>query len=250
MKILTTSQLVDCLHVAGLRSGDAVMVHSNILKLGFPEFGKATYLDGFEMILGSEGCIVVPAFFDGFPVAKKFDSEKEKASKYGILTEWVRISSEAVRGWHPFCSLAMIGKPEYRPNLIDNPDPSVLSHSGQYNFMIRNNFKLVFLGLDQLAASIIHQVEADFEVPYRRWLTFYGEVFHSGCWSLRRADMFVRDRTENKIINFGRLTYWLLDAGVVTTCELNDHEVCVVNMADYYSVVAQELERDVMCLVD
>ena len=247
MLLLSRKHLFTSLIDLGLTTGDNVMVHSEIIYLGIPEGGLQTYLEVILDIIGSTGTITVPAFYNGFPKTRRYDPITTSSLSFGAFVEYVRTHPATLRSIHPFCSLASIGA--YANELSDIDTPSVVGPGSTYERMLELNYKLLFLGGEKLAGSIVHCAELEYDVPYRKWMDFTGMVKVGDTWKKRTYKMHVRRRDIGANLDFDRIGSWLHEKGVVKTLKLNYGVISLCYMTDYLSVVAEKLQKDPWALV-
>ncbi len=108
--MLKKQQLVEAFRDAGLQTGDVVLVHSSLRKLGPVEGGADTVLDALREVLGPEGTLALPTHTfrlvnDSQPV---FHQTLTPAN-VGALTNVFRQRPGVIRGLHPTHSIAAIG---------------------------------------------------------------------------------------------------------------------------------------------
>ena len=89
---MTKSDIVRDLRALGLRTGDAVLLHSSLSSIGRVEGGAGTVVDAFLEVLGDTGTLAVPAF-----------------GKLGVIAEAVKTHPRVVRSVHPMAAVAAIG---------------------------------------------------------------------------------------------------------------------------------------------
>lgn len=104
--VLTEEILVEQLKKIGLKTGDHVMVHSAMSKIGFLENGPKTFVDALFEVVGENGTICMPSspvktlqllHMQNAPV---FDV-KNTPSAMGAITEYFRQLPRTRRSLHP-----------------------------------------------------------------------------------------------------------------------------------------------------
>jgi aminoglycoside N3'-acetyltransferase len=156
---------------------------------------------------------------------------------------------------HPLQSVAVWGEHAVEFSGLDTC--SAFDDGSAFDWMLQLDFKLLLLGADIQAASIVHYSEQRAEVPYRYWKNFTGKVKHNGQWFTKTYSMFVRDmdvKPELRLapiqttleakgewrsapLNYGRLSACSLRAFVAATDELL--------AADPWALVANKPEKTV-----
>jgi len=107
----------------------------------------------------------------------------------GAFSEYVRQQPEALRTPHPMQSLAVLDDCR-RPG---EPGHLVRLRPGSaFERMLELDFKLLLLGADVQAVSMVHYSEQRLGVPYRYWKEFTGQVKTPSGWQVRTYKMFAR----------------------------------------------------------
>ena len=147
---------------AGIKKGDAVMLHSSLGRIGYVEGGAGTIIEAFIEIIGEEGILIMPTFsapeYDEKRKIYVFDVKKTP-SYTGAIPETFRLRNGVKRSISPMHSVAAHGKKagwlvQGHEN-CDNP----YSMRGPFGKLYELNAKICQIGVDQLANSCIHIVE-------------------------------------------------------------------------------------------
>lgn len=98
----TAEQLETDLRRTGLQSGDAVLVHSSLSKIGYIEGGPQTLIDALKKVVGDAGHILMPNSPNaGYQLEYIQNLEVfdvlESPSKLGVITEVFRKQPGAIR---------------------------------------------------------------------------------------------------------------------------------------------------------
>ncbi len=123
--MITKDCIIKKLKELDLKSGDNIMIHTSLKKLGnikgvdtnsTDEYCKIIY-ECFDEIVNAEeniGTIVVPTFTHNYVRLKEpFELEKSE-SEVGVFSEYVRKLKNSFRTLHPINSVAIRGgEPEY-----------------------------------------------------------------------------------------------------------------------------------------
>jgi aminoglycoside N3'-acetyltransferase len=159
----------------GLRPGMNLVVHSRLVSFGRIPGEAASVYNALRRAIGAEGTIVVPTYTLDLDDASPFDPAKTPSRGVGALAEFVRALPEARRSLCPMHSHAGVG-----------PTATVIAGSASYlsfgagsafECMRNNGFMLLLLGCGfHDGASYVHQVEAEFGVPYREWVELRRKV--------------------------------------------------------------------------
>ena len=113
-KIITKQQLIDDLRKIGLKSGDSVLVHCSMSKIGYLQDGANTIIDALSETIGENGTLLFPSFpakgrnKDYLEQNLRFDC-KNTPSRMGVVTESFRTSNGVFRSLHPTDSVCAKG---------------------------------------------------------------------------------------------------------------------------------------------
>ena len=184
-------QVIHSLQKLGISPGDGLLVHSAVQFLGQPVGGVGMYLEALLTVIGSQGTLAAPAFNFAFAKGEAYDLEHTPSVGMGAFSEFVRQHPLAMRTSHPMQSLAVIGR--YAEDLAQRDTPSAFDPGSAFERMLDLNFKLLLLGADERAISILHYSEQRAQVPYRYWKEFHGKVRRGDGWEERFYRMYVRD---------------------------------------------------------
>jgi aminoglycoside 3-N-acetyltransferase len=103
---ITKEALVADLKKIGLHTGDSVLIHSSLSKIGFVPGGAAIVIDALLEVVGPEGTLLFPTF----PAKGKNKTHLEEhpffdilhtPSQMGSITEYFRKMPEVYRSFHP-----------------------------------------------------------------------------------------------------------------------------------------------------
>ena len=227
---LTHTQLIEALSAVGVGKGDGLLIHSALQLLGRPEGGLQMVLDAILESIGPEGTLAVPTFPFTFNRGIDYDPATTPSKGMGAFSEFVRQQPDAHRTTHPMQSIAIIGKEAADLALRDTP--SAFDNGSAFDQMVRLGFKLLLLGAEIQAASIVHYSEQRAQVPYRYWKEFTGRIKVGDQWQARTYRMFVRDLEIDPQLKLTPIQRSLegadlwhsspLNLGMVACCRLND----------------------------
>lgn len=155
---------------AGLKEGDAVIVHSSLGRIGYVEGGADAVIDAFLEIIGDDGLLVMPAFseppYDEQEKAYIFDVRNTPAYT-GKIPETFRLRKGVRRSISPMHSAAACGrKAEWIAKGHEDCD-NPYAMSGPFGKLYELDAKIFQIGVDQLANSSIHIVEGKIKFPMK-----------------------------------------------------------------------------------
>jgi aminoglycoside N3'-acetyltransferase len=247
MKTVTSNQVARALQAVGLQRGDTVLVHSAIQYLGQPIGGTALYWRALQEILGPESTVAVPAFNFQFANGKPYDPASSPSIGMGSFAEYVRCLPGAPRTSHPMQSLAAVGK--YAADLASRDTPSAFDPGSAFERLLNVDARILLLGADIYAVSLVHYSEQRAEVPYRYWKEFSGQVLTVDGWQERTYRMFVRDLELNPRLDLSPIERLLKMAGDWKEEKLNYGRIALFNARAFVRAADELLAEDPWCLV-
>lgn len=263
---VTLSAFTDTLRDLGVEAGDGLLVHSAIQFLGRPRGGIAMYYLGLCSVLNGhdstasqdniadptsitliKGTIAVPTFNFDFCSGKRYDPKSTPAEGMGTFSEYIRGLPAARRTKHPMQSIALVGKDA--EELAKWDTLSAFDHGSAFKRMLELDYKLLLLGADIQAVSMLHYCEQRAAVPYRYWKDFSGEIRTLDGWETRTYRMYVRDLEIDPQIELYPVQKLLEDAGQWRSLSVNYGHVSLCRLVDFVSAVDSFLVKDPWSLV-
>ena len=178
----TKIQLLEQLRAIGIETGDTLLVHSALSKMGYIKGGPTTVVDVLFDAVGEEGHVLMPNSpnaeyqLEYIRNLSVFDVQNDK-SKLGAITETFRNHPEALRSCHPTEPVSCIG-----PNaayFIQDHFGEITPYTSKSPFyrVAEKGGKILMIGvtLDN-AGTNLHTLEdaiEDFKYPI-----YYPELFH------------------------------------------------------------------------
>jgi aminoglycoside 3-N-acetyltransferase len=262
----TREQIVRALQQAGVKPGDGLLVHSAIQYLGRPVGGVEMYFKAMNEALspGSSplddqqndsthepdsqvGTLAVPTFNFAFARGEPYDPLRTPSQGMGVFSEYVRQLPEAQRTPHPMQSLAVTGR--FAGDLAGRDTLSAFDPGSAFERMLDLGFKLLLLGADIQAVSMLHYSEQRAQVPYRYWKEFTGEVRRPSGWEEHTYRMFVRDLDLDPQIDLHPVQEVLQGRGQWSEIKLNYGKISSCRLEDFVSCVDEFLAKDPWSLV-
>jgi aminoglycoside N3'-acetyltransferase len=273
MQTVTRDQLIAALKALGLEPGDGLLVHSAVQFLGRPVGGVGTYLEALGEVINCElgvrnyelgtatigsnsavpdmqpstGTLAVPTFNFGFARGEPYDPLSTPSQGMGAFSEHVRQLPGARRTAHPMQSLAIIGR--YAGDLAERDTPSAFDPGSAFERLFELDFKLLLLGADVQAVSMVHYSEQRARVPYRYWKEFTGQVKTPGGWLTRTYRMFVRDLEINPQLDLRPVQTSLQQRGQWRSVPVNYGQVAACRLRDFVRAADDLLAEDPWALV-
>lgn len=164
--------LIHTLELVGLKSGDLVLVHSDIRPFGIPENTRTSveilqfYFDAFMQVLGPDGTLAVPAYFYEYArYGETFDLERSPVSKpLGVFSAYVNSLTGRVRSCNPLQSLAAFG---YHAEELCGGD-SLMGYglASPWHRLRTLGGKMLFMGVTLQPMTFVHHIEQQYGVPH------------------------------------------------------------------------------------
>lgn len=252
MKQVTQQEVKDRLLGLGVTQGDGLLVHSAVQFLGQPVGGMQMYLDAIQQVIGSDGGIApgtlaVPAFNFAFAHGEPFDPDLTPSDGMGVFSEYVRQQPGAMRTLHPMQSLAVLG--HYAADLAGRDTPSAFDPGSAFERMLELDFKILLLGANERAISLLHYSEQRVAAPYRYWKEFHGLVRRGDLWRECSYRMFVRDLEIDPQLTLAPVRRLLESQDAWRSLPLNYGQISLCRMSDFVKTVDQILAQDPWALV-
>lgn len=187
--IVTEAMIINALQHNGIKSGDAIMVHSSLSKIGYVEHGANTLINALLQTIGTEGTLMMPAFpavgynYDYLKTQPVFDV-KQTPSKMGIVTETFRKQPNVLRSLHPTDSVSAKGKQALY--LVKDHFAQLTPYNANSPFyrLCQWKGKILMIGVDLNSLTNLHTLEdavSDFEYPvYHKTIFTTSLIDHDG----------------------------------------------------------------------
>lgn len=182
-----------------LKSGDVCFVHSGIdrLNLDFPSF---QVLDILLEIVGEEGTLIFPTYpkltsYKFLMSGEVFDVRRTP-SYMGILSEFARRHSKAVRSLHPTKSVAAIGK--YANEITSKHHLSIYPYdkNSPYYIAYTLNAKAIGIGVKSKYFSAVHIVD-DLNLSKLPFNPYHNTLFEAKCRNINKEEIIVKSYAHN-----------------------------------------------------
>jgi aminoglycoside 3-N-acetyltransferase len=262
MQELSFDDLVGALKAIGIRSGDGLLTHSAVQYLGRPKAPSTNPNTGLAMIFNailavitngssertaSAGTLAVPTFNFGFARGERYDPRSTPSVGMGAFSEYVRQRPEALRTSHPMQSLAIVGR--WAQDLAGRDTASAFDPGSAFERILELDFRLLLLGADIQAVSMLHYSEQKAQVPYRYWKEFSGSILTPQGWTVKTYRMFARDSNVDAQIDLHPVQAYLEAHGLWDSSPLNYGQVASCRLVDFVTAVDHFLQTDPWSLV-
>lgn len=180
----------------GLTSGSVVYVHSSIdrLNLGFPFYRILPLL---QNVIGERGTVLFPTYPNRSPVSSYqylrdgnvFDV-KRTPSYTGILTEFARRHTRAIRSLHPTKSVCAIGPAAEWLTSTHQQSPYPYDRQSPYYKLIESEATIVGIGVWTEYLSFVYTID-DALKEHQPVRTYHPEIFRAQCLNYRGEEEIV-----------------------------------------------------------
>lgn len=248
LKYIIIDDLINSFEQVGISDGDTVMVHSSLISLGLlkdykPAEQPSVIMNCLLDILGEFGTLVAPAFNFDFCNGEPYSVSNTPSKKMGVLSESIRKHPSALRSSHPMQSVVAIGS--LAKKITDPDTSSAFSDGGSFDLMIRNHAKILLLGVPLQAASLIHWVEKQKEVPYRYWKNFTGTWISSRGKAVEKTySLFVKSEYLKPKLNLSGLESRLHSENKMRSVSLGMSSVSAITFHDFIETASTMIEND------
>lgn len=156
----TRAGLAEAFRTTGLASGDLVLVHSALRKLGTVDGGADAVIDALLDAVGSDGTVAMPTHT--WKVVNKDQPVFHQTltpSNVGALTNVFRLRPGARRSLHPTHSLAAIGPRAAALTEGHEHDRTPCAAGGPYDHLRAWGGKVLIIGADLACCTLFHGCE-------------------------------------------------------------------------------------------
>ena len=158
---------------SGLKAGDSVLVHSQLLKVGLPEedifdLGKY-YLDIILDIIGDAGELILPAFTYSYCKKKEFRPKKDLSTVSELANTCIR-NHIGYRTCDPIFSYVVVNP---KNTQIQFSNICFDFENGMAGYLSKKNAKYLMIG-DQIYFTLLHACEQQLKTENRFMKKFFG----------------------------------------------------------------------------
>ncbi len=147
-----------------LKSGDIVMVHSSLSKIGNVIGGPEAVCRAFQRVLTENGTLLMPSYYQPEPILKMIKKgvpiDLRMAKSYmGKLTETFRTLPGVVRSSHPFSSVCAWGRYSTEMTSDHSRTPYICGSGSPFFELIERSGKYLGIGIDIRVIALYHVLE-------------------------------------------------------------------------------------------
>lgn len=171
---ISKAQLIADLKNAGLESGDDVLVHCSLSKLGAVDGGPKTLINALLSVIGPKGTLLMPTSPNGsfqldYVKNTEYYDVDESPSALGAVSEYFRKMSRVVRSMHPTEPVAALGPKAVKYTRDHALDKSPYGKKSPYYKLAEERGKILYIGVTLANAGtslhVLEEVVNDFIFP-------------------------------------------------------------------------------------
>lgn len=221
---LSFKELTEAFKDAGLRSGDSLLLHSDLSTIGLVEEARDRegvldfFLRALKAVLGTEGTLTMCTSFEDYGRYGTTFEWESSPSRLGALSEHLRVQPNAVRSIHPIVSVTGLG-PRAEEFCGGDDHFDGFGYDSPWGRLHRANAKLMTLGMGrypEMGLTFLHFIEHAFGVPYQYTKIYEAPVLKKGTRLAGPFTMSVRYLDYGITYNTNRFKNELLAAGMAT----------------------------------
>lgn len=253
-KLMGKDKLISSLKTLGIKAGDNLLIHSGLLNLG--QLGGKSADENLDIIyealievLGSDGTLIVPAFFYEFARwDKPFDiNNNEPSASLGAFSNYLMRKPNGKRSLHPLTSLVAVGK--NASFICEGNCPTSYGVGSAWDKLFELNGKMLFLGVDLSAMTFVHYVEHRVGVPHIYNKIHNAPILKNGKELALRVCSSVRYLDFDIVYNKYEYTRIFNEAGLVRSIDIGKSKSYLVSMKDAFSFMVDKLNEDIYFLL-
>ncbi len=252
-RVWKSTDLISQLQNAKISSGDHLMVHASMSKIGILEQGPQTFIDALIEVVGPKGLILMPTSpIKGLQLAyvqkQPLFDVKHTPSAMGAISEAFRNYPNVRRSHHPTESVAAWGECaiEYLKDHIAQNTP--YHQNSPYGKLIQNKGKILYIGVTlENAGTHLHTLEDALDIG----LPVYApEVFYLDVIDMNRNLLKVETKVHSPIYSKKRrcdeLLPMFLSKGVYQEVKIGNAKTLLFDAELMFKVMTEAyLERGV-----
>lgn len=248
---LSKASIIDDLTRIGVKSGDSVLVHSSLSRIGHLIDGPKTFVDALFEVVGDEGTILMPTspnnvYQLNYIRNTPFFDVLNSPSKTGAITEYFRKLPDAIRSLHPTEPVSAIGKlaDYYTKDHFNQLTP--YNDKSPFYRLSEQKGKILYVGVSlDMAGTNLHTLEdaVDFKFP-----VYMDEVFEIDVFDKDGLKHKVKTKVHNPIYSKKRKCDQLIplfeSKQALFKTKIGDAETLVVDAERFFNVMLDAYAQD------
>lgn len=253
MKRYTRNGLDRALRESGLTTGDLVLVHTALYAPGriadtpLVEISSRLY-SALRRLIGRQGTIVVPTFFDAFRRGETFNRQFTPSTGTGSFSEYVRLLPDSRRSPHALHSVAAEGP--LAEAITGRDTPSAFGRGSPFDALIDYDARVFSFGCTVESSCLIRWAEERIGVPYRRWMICRGNYVDDGVETMRSFHTYAGEDGREPQLCLGPVHSTLTESGQIQRASLGSSIVECCRARDFVTAACEILQRDPRALLE
>ena len=229
----------------GIKKGDIVFIHANMLAFGLIEKNKNDlakhFIDPLKKVIGETGTIVTLAYSFRYASGTQYIHE-ESPSEAGLLTEYVRNMKKTERSFHPFASVVANGQDSR--HITKNITLSAFGWGSAFFRMHQMKAKCLYLGMTcGESCTFLHYVEQMYGVSHCYNKAFFHPAFFKGKERKGPFLAFLRNR-KSKDYDFSRFEKQMKKRKLLKKTKYLGGDIQIMNVEDCFNLGMEMLDKD------
>jgi len=245
------ADLSESLRKIGVKAGDQLLVHSSFKSLDFEGTPTEVCRCLMEAVTG-DGLLMMTTHSYNFINRKDIGpyNKDESPAQTGIIPETFRQMDGVLRSLHPTHSIAAWGK-DAQKYILGHEKFEALGPGTPYYRYARTCGKILMIGCDLEACTMVHEAEWEARVPYL-------DINYDGEWG--REALYYDDKGELIRVNYKNIPGCshgfvksqpgLIDAGCLDKISLNKESSYLANATCLLNYLVKELIEDPYFLLE
>lgn len=230
----------------GLKEGDVVFVHANMLPFGLVSKDKAEFvrffLDPLLKIIGKSGTVACLAYTFSYGLHGTPHVHEKSPSEAGMFTEYIRTMKGALRSLHPLVSVAAYG-PKARL-ITQNVSRSAFGWGSPFSRLHELGGKCLYLGMTcGQSNTFLHYVGQMYGVSYSYNKAYFHPVYKGGVLQQTPFLAFVRTR-KSKPFDFSLFEKEMKKKRLVREGTIRNAPVQLVKLEDCFKIGMEMLDKN------
>lgn len=248
---ITKDQLIDNLRSIGIKSGDILLVHSSLSKIGHLKEGPKTLVDALIEVVGPEGNILMPTSpnnvyqLNYIRNTPSFDV-LNTPSKTGKITEYFRTLPDTIRSIHPTEPVSAWGP---RAEFFTKDHFGQLTPYNEHSPFAKvsqEGGKILYIGVSlDMAGTNLHTLEdaVDFKFP-----VYYPDIFEFKVINDQGVETLIKTKVHDpewsKKRKCDELIPMLQAEGALSKVKIGEADTLLVDAKKFLSTLIEKYEQE------
>ena len=237
------------LRAIGIGPGEVAFIHSDISRIGWMTGAGnrlevlQAYQDAIFDVLGPGGTIAALTCTESYARESRPYDHEASPSEQGNLSEFIRLTPNAIRSLHPLFSVSALGR-QATKICADEIAPTGFGHDSPFQRLRETDAWIVCLGVDLKSMTFVHHIEQTYGVPYGYTKEWSAPVTRSSGSIAQRFFAFVRYLNAGINYDFSKFQGELLERGLARSTHVGYGVVWGVRARDVFDLGMRRLKED------